>query len=105
MYLIPKSIFIICIKLIFFRKYDNLPVVGAYRTNDPVLIVRDLEFINRIFIKDAKYFFNNDFVVDKRIDPLQGASPFLQKDEEWKETRTMLSPGFTSGKVRSIFSV
>lgn len=75
-------------------------MVGAYRTSDPVLIIRDPEFINKILIQDAKYFFNNDFSVDKNIDPLQGASPFVQKDAEWKVTRTSLSPGFTSGKVR-----
>lgn len=74
-------------------------MVGSYRTSDPVLIIRDPEFINKILVQDAKYFFNNDFSVDKNLDPLQGASPFVQKDAEWKTTRTSLSPGFTSGKV------
>lgn len=74
-------------------------MVGAYRTSDPVLIIRDPEFINKILVQDSKYFFNNDFSVDKNLDPLQGASPFVQKDDEWKTTRTSLSPGFTSGKV------
>ncbi|XP_030751201.1 probable cytochrome P450 28a5 [Sitophilus oryzae] len=86
-----------------YSKYDQWPVVGVYRTHDPVLLVRDPEFISRIFVKDSKYFYNNDFCVDPELDPLQGASPFVQKDEQWKETRTMLSPGFTSGKMKSLF--
>ncbi|XP_050309053.1 probable cytochrome P450 6a23 isoform X2 [Anthonomus grandis grandis] len=64
-----------------YSEYDDYPVVGVYRTSDPVLIIRDPEFVNRIL----------------------GASPFLQKDDEWRETRRMLSPGFTSGKMKNLF--
>ncbi|CAG9768729.1 unnamed protein product [Ceutorhynchus assimilis] len=88
-----------------YSTYPEEPLVGVYRTSEPVLLIRDPEFINRILTKDAKSFFNNDFSVDKKTDPLQGESPFVQKDNEWKETRKMLSPGFTSGKMRPLFTI
>nr|UUB32654.1 cytochrome P450 CYP347D1 [Dendroctonus rhizophagus] len=86
-----------------YHTYDTLPLVGAYRTNEPVLIVRDPELISQILVKDSHVFFNNDFSVDPKLDPMQGASPFVQKDQQWRTTRTMLSPGFTSGKMKRLF--
>uniref|UniRef100_A0AAR5Q360 Cytochrome P450 n=2 Tax=Dendroctonus ponderosae TaxID=77166 RepID=A0AAR5Q360_DENPD len=86
-----------------YHTYDTLPLVGAYRANEPVLIVRDPELISKILVKDSHVFFNNDFSVDPKLDAMQGASPFVQKDRQWKTTRTLLSPGFTSGKMKSLF--
>lgn len=84
------------------RKYDGYPFVGIFQATSPCLLVRDPEFANRILVKDHRSFYNNDFFIDKKKDPLFGQNPFVLRDHEWKDTRHMLTPGFTGGKVKHI---
>lgn len=71
---------------------------------DPCLLIRDPEIIKSIMVKDFTHFINNEIYVDKQLDPLLGANPFVLKNEEWKKTRQMLTPGFAPAKVSYFFS-
>ncbi|KAH1007938.1 hypothetical protein HUJ04_005109 [Dendroctonus ponderosae] len=84
-------------------KYDEYPFVGIFRATSPCLLVRDPEFVNRILVKDHKSFYNNDFNIDKKKDPLFGQNPFVLRNQEWRDTRHMLTPGFTGGKMKDIY--
>lgn len=85
-----------------FRKYDGYPFVGVFRATTPCLLVRDPDFVNKILVKDHKAFYNNDFYIDKNVDPLFGQNLFVLRNQEWKDTRQMITPGFTSVKVRQL---
>lgn len=69
---------------------------------DPCLLIRDPEIIKKITVKDFSYFPNNEISVHKELDPLIGLNPFVLKNEEWKKTRQMLTPGFAPAKVNRI---
>ncbi|XP_066262203.1 uncharacterized protein [Euwallacea similis] len=86
-----------------YRKYEGYPFVGIFRAITPCLLVRDPDFVNNILVKDHKSFYNNDFFIDKKNDPLFGQNPFVLRNQEWKDTRQMLTPGFTSGKMKNLF--
>nr|WCC58060.1 cytochrome P450 [Pharsalia antennata] len=86
-----------------YKQYPEYPFVGIFRMGEPCLILRDPELIKNVLVKDFSYFVNNDMMVDKKLDPLFGLNPFVQKDEEWKKTRQFLTPGFAPAKIKTFF--
>ncbi|EFA04564.1 probable cytochrome P450 6a13 [Tribolium castaneum] len=87
-----------------YRKYKDASVVGLFRSETPVLLVRDPELLKEITTKSFQHFRNNDIDVDKKHDPLFGRNPFVLKGDEWKTVRAQLTPGFTSGKMKWLYS-
>ncbi|GAB6022642.1 hypothetical protein CHUAL_006736 [Chamberlinius hualienensis] len=83
------------------KKYGK--VYGFYEGRKPYLMISDLDMIKAILVKDFDHF------VDRRKMPLGGksrlAKPFLTNltGDEWKSARAVLSPTFTSGKLRQMF--
>ncbi|XP_030760088.1 probable cytochrome P450 28a5 [Sitophilus oryzae] len=88
-----------------YRKYEGYPFVGTFRAGTPCLLVRDPELVHRILVKDFKSFRNNEMYVDKDTDTLFNRNPFALRDQEWKDTRQMLTPGFTSGRLKNLFPI
>ncbi|XP_076259777.1 putative cytochrome P450 28a5 [Rhynchophorus ferrugineus] len=86
-----------------YNKYDKYPFVGIYRATTPCLLVRDPEFVQRILVKDFKSFQNNEMHVEKDVDVLFGRNPFVLRGKEWRDTRQMLSPGYTSGRMKNLY--
>ncbi|XP_030753464.1 probable cytochrome P450 28d1 [Sitophilus oryzae] len=86
-----------------YRKYEDYPFVGIFKANTPCLLVRDPELSHRILVKDFKFFQNNEIQVNKEVDVLFGHNPFVLRGKEWKDTRQMLTPGLTSGRLKHIF--
>ncbi|KAL1763459.1 cytochrome P450 3A11, partial [Sigmodon hispidus] len=64
----------------------------------PLFIITDTEMIKNVFVKECYSVFTNrrDFgpvgIMSKAI--------FFAKDGEWKRLRALLSPTFTSGKLK-----
>ncbi|KAB0800021.1 hypothetical protein PPYR_07901 [Photinus pyralis] len=80
--------------------------VGLYQFTQPVLMVRDPELIKRITVKDFEYFSDHTQYIAPDVDPLWGRNLFsLSVKDGWHDMRTMLSPTFTSSKMRIIFSL
>ncbi|KAJ8729800.1 hypothetical protein PYW07_016838 [Mythimna separata] len=74
-------------------------IVGHYDLLTPMYLVRDVEAMKRITIKDFEHF------VDRRAftttsDPLFGRGLLLLQGDEWKAMRSTMSPAFTSSKIR-----
>ncbi|XP_068081110.1 cytochrome P450 6j1 [Anabrus simplex] len=86
-----------------YNKHDGQPYIGLFRFRNPTLLVRDPEIIKTILVKDFPSFNKNGLVVDPELDPLFARSPFFSMGERWKHFRTTLSPGFTSGKLKTLF--
>lgn len=84
--------------IIFYSRYENLPYVGIYKLTTPCLLVRDVELIKDMLIKDFNNFHDNqiEFVENEN---LMKKNPFVLKGEEWKTMRNYLTQCFTSGKV------
>lgn len=79
----------------------NKKIIGAYVLFKPLLIIRDPELIQRIFVKDFTHFPNRGVYYDEENDPLS-MHLFAIEGKKWKTLRTKLSPSFTSGKLKAM---
>nr|CAH7744904.1 unnamed protein product [Callosobruchus chinensis] len=79
--------------------------VGGYQMMIPTLLVNDLDLIKTICVKDFDHFSNHRTFVPEDVDPLFGKNLFALKDQRWREMRAILSPSFTSSKMRGMFTL
>ncbi|XP_067000662.2 cytochrome P450 6j1 [Anabrus simplex] len=84
-------------------KNEDQPYVGIFRFRSPALLLRDPDLIKKILVNDFASFHENALLITKELDPLLAKSPFFSKGEQWRETRTILSPSFTSGRLKPLF--
>ncbi|XP_017069222.1 cytochrome P450 6g1 isoform X1 [Drosophila eugracilis] len=80
-------------------------VVGIYSLNKPGLIIRDIDLIKSVLIKDFNRFHNRYARCDPHRDPLGYNNLFFVRDTHWKDIRTKLTPVFTSGKVKQMYTL
>ncbi|XP_072391201.1 probable cytochrome P450 28d1 [Diabrotica undecimpunctata] len=86
-----------------YREYEGHSFVGIYKNATPVLVIRDPDFIKSILTTNFKNFHDNDFQVDKEVDPILGRNPFVMKGAEWRTKRAQLTFCFTSGKIKGMY--
>nr|AIL94161.1 cytochrome P450 CYP3025A2 [Tigriopus japonicus] len=88
--------------------YWNFPgskIVGQFQFSEPQVVIKDLELAKNIMIKDFDYF------MDRRPADLPGKSKMTKilgrmltslKGDQWKSMRSIVSPVFTSGKLKTM---
>ncbi|XP_055305823.1 probable cytochrome P450 6d5 [Sitodiplosis mosellana] len=79
------------------------PFIGMFGMFRPTLVVCDPELARNILIKDFNNFSDHGVYVDEANDPIS-AHLFALQGAKWKNLRLKLTPTFTSGKMRAIFS-
>nr|KAF6366496.1 hypothetical protein mPipKuh1_009903 [Pipistrellus kuhlii] len=74
-----------------------------YDGRQPVLAITDLEVIKTVLVKECYSVFTNR----RSIGPLgfMKSAISIAEDETWKRIRTLLSPTFTSGKLKEMFPI
>lgn len=78
------------------------PFYGIYSSFAPALLLRDPRVIRDILVKDFSSFDEHGWFIDEKIDHMYN-NILMQNGEKWKRMRTMLTPAFTSGKVKGMF--
>lgn len=79
------------------------PVLGVYISVHPSLIVRDAKILRDIFIRDFPSFYHRGTSVNEQIDPMSN-NLLLQNGAKWKHNRSKLTPAFSSGKLKGMFT-
>lgn len=77
---------------------------GFYAATQPVFLLRDPELIKDMFVKNFEVFPNRRAFGDID-DPLFDKSLFSLQGQRWKDMRCLLSPAFTSSKMKIMFSL
>ncbi|KAG5324865.1 CP9E2 protein, partial [Pseudoatta argentina] len=82
----------------------NAKYLGLYFMTNPVFLFRDLELIKTVLVKNFEAFPDrrgfadfNDFLFKKNLFSLRG--------EKWRNVRNLLSPSFTSSKMKMMFTL
>ncbi|XP_054461307.1 cytochrome P450 3A40-like [Anoplopoma fimbria] len=84
-----------------YKKYGK--VWGIYDGRQPVLCITDPAMIKAVLIKECYNLFTN-----RRNFRLNGQlhdAVSIAEDDQWRRIRSVLSPSFTSGKLREMFDI
>ncbi|KAH3861757.1 cytochrome P450 3A24-like [Dreissena polymorpha] len=81
------------------RKYGR--VFGYFEGWTPVIAVADPDILREILVKD---FNNYRSRKPFPLAPRKSLGLFLENGDQWKKSRTSLTPAFSSGKLRDMFA-
>ncbi|XP_011865317.1 PREDICTED: cytochrome P450 9e2-like [Vollenhovia emeryi] len=79
--------------------------VGMFDLNVPVVMLRDPELIKFITLKHFEKFPDHRAFINEEQDPLFGKNLFSLQGHKWRQVRSLLSPTFTSSKMKSMFKL
>ncbi|XP_014616608.1 PREDICTED: probable cytochrome P450 6a14 [Polistes canadensis] len=85
-------------------EYKNEPMIGIFIKKSPVLILKDLDMIKNVLIKDFSKICDRGVVTSPKVEPLS-QHLFSLEPKKWRPLRTRLSPIFTSGKLKEMFGL
>ncbi|XP_073969046.1 probable cytochrome P450 6a13 [Rhodnius prolixus] len=87
----------------FCKLFPNEPLIGFYEFMKPILLVKDIDYIEKILIKDFGHFVNHGVLpLDDERTPLD-SNLFNMNGKRWKAVRSRLSPIFSTGKLKLMF--
>ena len=78
-------------------------MVGSFSFSTPSLMINDLDLAKQMFIKDFDHFVDRRSVTfgHEYLDNML----FFMAGEPWKEMRSIISPMFTSGKLKNMYKL
>lgn len=78
-------------------------IAGYFSMFTPTILLTDLEMIKNVTVKDFSSFADRGVYVNEEADPISGHL-FSIDGDKWKFLRNKLSPVFTSGKIKMMYS-
>lgn len=85
-----------------YERFSDYKYFGFFDFINPVIMVRDPELISTIAIKNFDNFTDHRGFVDEKLDPLMGQNLFSLRGDYWREMRKLISPVFTSSKLKQM---
>lgn len=86
-----------------YDEYSDKPYVGIFSFDQPGLVVRDLDLVKKILVKDSNVFADRNATVNRNMDPLIAKSLGGEKGKRWRQLRVNLSPIFATNKMKNMF--
>ena len=86
-----------------YEEHRDKTYVGIFSFDKPILLIRDLELVKNILVKDFQYFIDRVISFDETLDPLFSKTLFVMKGQLWRHWRSYLTLAFTSGKMKMMF--
>nr|XP_046193754.1 cytochrome P450 3A27-like [Oncorhynchus gorbuscha] len=84
-----------------FQKYGR--IWGIYDGRQPVLCIMDKSMIKTVLIKECYNIFTNRRNIILNGELFDAVS--LAEDDTWRRIRSVLSPSFTSGRLKEMFGI
>ncbi|XP_058462590.1 probable cytochrome P450 9f2 [Malaya genurostris] len=96
------------VKLVY-NKFSSVKVFGLFDNNARVFVIRDLDLIKQIAIKDFDHFVDRRpiFGICDKDNPnvLFNKALVMLTGQKWRDMRATLSPAFTGSKMRAMFGL
>jgi cytochrome P450 family 6 len=86
-----------------YNEHSDKPYVGIFSFDKPSLLIRDLELVKNILVKDFRKFMDRTISTEEELDPLLTNTLPLLKGQLWRHLRANLTPVFTSRKMKLMF--
>uniref|UniRef100_A0A2C9K2J9 Cytochrome P450 n=1 Tax=Biomphalaria glabrata TaxID=6526 RepID=A0A2C9K2J9_BIOGL len=90
------------VQKVFYNKYKDKKVYGWYDTRKPVLVVKDLDMIKDIFVKNFASFVDRYNLFE--VNPPFRDNLLNLRGEHWKHVRNIVTPAFSSGRIKKMTS-
>jgi len=85
-----------------YNEFGEVHMGGIYMFGKPILLLKDLDLIKQVFVKDFPNFHGRGFYSDSERHPI-GAHLFALQGPKWRRMRVKLTPTFTTGKIKMMF--
>jgi cytochrome P450 family 6 len=86
-----------------YNEHSDKPYVGIFWFDKPSLLIRDMDLVKNILVKDFQTFMDRIFSFEDKLDPLFGKNLAVLKGQLWRHLRTKLTPVFTPSKTKMMF--
>ena len=86
-----------------YNEHSDKPYVGIFSFDKPSLLIRDVELVKNILVKDFQTFMDHIILVHEKSDPLFANILSIIRGQLWRHLRTNLTPVFTSRKMKLMF--
>jgi len=88
-----------------YNLHSEAKYIGAFDFTRLIVVIRDLELIKSIAIKNFDSFEDHLFFGSDNQDPLFGKNLIALRGDRWRDVRALLSPSFTFSKMKAMFSL
>ncbi|KAK4874016.1 hypothetical protein RN001_013376 [Aquatica leii] len=88
-----------------YKTFSHERYYGSHQFNSPVLHIKDIDLIKKITVKSFDQFVDRNGSITEDVDPLIGKSLLNLKGQRWRDMRAILSPSFTSSKMKMMFEL
>ncbi|XP_074653665.1 cytochrome P450 3A24-like [Tubulanus polymorphus] len=88
-----------------YNKFKDNKIYGSVFNGKPNIMVLDLDLIKSVIIKQAGTVFTNKTASFGSTNKVTAKMITLLRDDHWKHVRSMLTPAFSSGKMRKMKSL
>ena len=79
-------------------------VYGGYAITGKYLIVNEPDLIKEIFVKSFNVFPQHKLINISQSPKLDNMLFFMPGNDNWKRVRSIITPAFTSGKLKAMMS-
>lgn len=86
-----------------YNEFRDAKYIGFFDFLTPVVMIRDLDLIRSVTIKNFEHFPDHRSFQNDLIDPLFSKNLFNLRGDRWKDVRMTLTPAFTSSKMKAMF--
>jgi len=86
-----------------YEQHSDKPYVVIFSFDKPSLLIREVELVKNILVKDSQFFRDHIVSLNEEHDPLASRSLLTFKGERWRHFRTNLTSVFTSVKMKKVF--
>ncbi|XP_063977908.1 cytochrome P450 9e2-like [Diachasmimorpha longicaudata] len=89
----------------FYNVNENVKYVSTRFMMTSALMILDLDLAKEVSITAFDHFVNHDGFIMPRHEPIFGKNLFFLEDNKWREVRNLLTPAFTSSKLKGMFKL